>query len=153
MIADLSRCAGSATVDFFDEQRELFRRLGLSEEASLVAATGRYRSEREARGQYAADEAETLAETLIERRARGEQLLAEAHRAAEGGDLTDLPLPVREAALAVRDRLGMSAVDARWMATRLFARESRRGGAEHAERFVATLAMGLRRPVREAASW
>ena len=49
-------------MDLFDEQKGLFLALGMSEEAATVAATGRYRSDAEARRVDADLEAEELAD-------------------------------------------------------------------------------------------
>jgi hypothetical protein len=138
-------------VDTFDEHEQLFRNIGLSEEAAKVAAIGRFRSEAEARATYAEDEADQLAEDLLGRKARGTAILAEGAPVVESAALTGLPLSVSEVALAARTCLSMTEADARSMATLLHARENRRGGPVHAEQFMALLALSLRRPVREDA--
>jgi hypothetical protein len=139
-------------MDTFDEMESLFTTLGLSEGAAKVAATGRlYRNEADARAQYAADEGAALADSLIERRARGEQILESSRPANEAADLTGLPQPVTEVVSAAREALGMTPADAKDMAVRLYARENARGGKDHADLYTCTFAAGLRRPVREAA--
>jgi hypothetical protein len=174
-------------VDTFDEYKGLFLTIGLSEEAATVAAVGRNRNEVAAREIYRADEAEALADRLRAEAAgrpsvRSQELAqlregiaqlyaavpditANVMRALQGKPMVPARTHV-QAALApsaeaivgqVRESLRMTDNDARAFAARLYEREVRRGGAEHAARFMTSFGEGLRPtgsvPVREVASW
>lgn len=138
-------------MDAFDEFANFYRTLGLDPDAARVAAQGRFKTESDARAAYLTGEAEDLAESLRDRQARGEQLLAEDRPPLNHTALANLPVAAAEVVAAAQDVLRMSPADAKDMAARLHARETRRGGVEHANRFAATFAHALRRPAREVA--
>lgn len=165
-------------MESFDEYERLFQTLGMSEAGAKRAAIGRYRSEAEAREADRIAEAEDLADGLLaEAQSRPSAPLQEiaqmesalptvaanAARLMQGLPAQPLPwqqtvvLPVAAESIVatVRESLRMSETDARLFAGRLHQRETRRGGQDHADRFVATLEDALRgrnsREVREVA--
>lgn len=161
-------------VTYFDEMRDLFRTLGLSEAQAQVAAVGRYRSEAEARQALDGNEAEDLADSMFGQPAgqvlplrtrEATEISAEIGRVQENvmrrlagqpmlQPCWELPVgsatPAAEAAvIAAREGLRMTGGEAAAFVTRLQVRETTRGGAAHAERFLTDFAAGLRRNVRE----
>jgi hypothetical protein len=104
----------------YDEMHELFTTLGLSESAARVAAVGRYRSEAEAREQDLTDEADARAQDV------------------------DLTAAAEAVVPTVRQVLGMTHTEAREYLHRIHARERANSGSHGADRFVRTLADGLR---------
>ena len=166
-------------MDLYDEMNGLFRSLGMSEAQARVAAIGRgYRSEQEAREAWRDGDAEGLAEELL---ADAEQVrpgLSKSQRELQQlsaaipmvhentvrilsgqqpmpypGQVSPAASPAAEAvADAAQTALRMTASEAHEFAGRLQDRESRRGGAEHAEKFLTTFAATLRKEVREVAA-
>jgi hypothetical protein len=162
-------------MDQFDEYERLFAAIGLSESASKLAAIGRYRNEAEAREAYAEDEAADLAEQLCtgaaHRPSQTRQELAQISAAVPvvvenvlrqfqgqaplpvpGQVLVDLPAVAEAVVEPVREALRMTESDARVFAARLHDREVRRGGADHAGRFLRSFGESLRVQVREVAA-
>ena len=147
-------------MDHFDDMRQLFRTLGMSEDAVEVAALGReFRSEAAARAALTEDAAEDAADrALAEARPRRvsdlddvRRMLADlpqvaANAAVEALRGSALPAisPASETAVPiVRQALRMSEGVARQYVEQLRAREVKRGGPAHADLFIRSFAAGL----------
>lgn len=165
-------------MESFDAFEGLFRSLGLSEAGAKVAAVGRYRNEAEAREADRVAEVEDLADSLVaeaqSRPSATSQELAQVEAAIPTAAANALrlvqglpaqlypwqqpvvlPVAAESIVSTVREQLRMTETDARVFAGRLHQREARRGGREHADKFVASLEEALRgkngRQVREVA--
>jgi hypothetical protein len=169
-------CDERFPVALYDEMNGLFLALGMNEEQARIAASGRgFRSEAEARAADVDFEADDLADQMIAAAAtrtdplvRGRQEVAAAipqvtanvYRILAGQPRALYPWEADPATATVAGEavvesaqatLNMTESEARDFLERLRTRETRRGGAAHAEKFLATFAAGLQRNVREVA--